>query len=53
MSFGLTNVPGVFMDLMNKVFTTYLYMLVINFIGDILIYSINEEDHASHLNIIL
>ncbi|KAH0720138.1 hypothetical protein KY284_005168 [Solanum tuberosum] len=53
MSFGLTNVLAAFMDLMNRVFKPYLHMIVIVFIADILIYSRNEEDHASHLRIVL
>ncbi|KAH0712645.1 hypothetical protein KY289_008604 [Solanum tuberosum] len=53
MSFGLTNAPAASMDLMNRVFKTYLDMFVIVFIGGILIYSRNEEDHVSHLRIVL
>ncbi|KAH0776134.1 hypothetical protein KY290_007545 [Solanum tuberosum] len=41
------------MDLMNRVFKPYLDMFVIVFIDGILIYSRNEEDHASHLRIVL
>ncbi|GJW20529.1 putative reverse transcriptase domain-containing protein [Tanacetum coccineum] len=53
MSFGLTNVPAVFIDLMNRVCKPYLDKFVIVFIDDILIYSRNKEEHANHLRIIL
>ena len=53
MSFGLTNAPAAFMDLMNRVFRQFLDLFVIMFIDNILIYSKSEEDHANHLRIIL
>ncbi|GKA00199.1 putative reverse transcriptase domain-containing protein [Tanacetum coccineum] len=53
MSFGLTNAPAVFIDLMNRVCKPYLDKFIIVFIDDILIYSRNKEEHANHLRIIL
>nr|GEU48324.1 hypothetical protein [Tanacetum cinerariifolium] len=53
MSFGLTNSPAVFMDLMNRVCRPYLDKFVIMFIDDILVYSKDEEEHGKHLKIIL
>ncbi|GJW02033.1 putative reverse transcriptase domain-containing protein [Tanacetum coccineum] len=53
MSFGLTNAPAVFMDLMNRVCKPYLDKFMIIFIDDILIYSKSKEEHAEHLKLIL
>ncbi|GJU77632.1 putative reverse transcriptase domain-containing protein [Tanacetum coccineum] len=53
MSFGLTNAPVVFMDLMNRVCKPYLDKFVIVFIDDILVYSKDEEEHGKHLKTIL
>ena len=51
MSFGLTNEPTLFMDLMNRVFREYLDSFVIVFIDDILIYSKKKEEHEQHLRL--
>ncbi|GKC29831.1 putative reverse transcriptase domain-containing protein [Tanacetum coccineum] len=53
MSFGLTNAPVVFMDLMNLVCKPYLDRFVIVFIHDILIYSKSRKEHKGHLKLIL
>ncbi|KAF3668526.1 putative ribonuclease H protein-like [Capsicum annuum] len=51
MSFGLTNAPAAFMDLMNQMFRKYLDMFVIVFIDNILVYSQNKNDHAGFSSI--
>ena len=53
MSFGLTNAPVTFIDLMNRVFRSYQDSFVIVFIDDILVYSENEGDHMDHLRVVL
>ena len=53
MSFGLTNAPAVFIELMNWVFKECLDMFVIVFIDDILIYSKTDLEHEEHLRKVL
>ena len=53
MSFGLTNSPAAFMDLINRVFQSYLDSFVIVFIDDILVYLTNEGEHVDHLRVVL
>ncbi|XP_078148594.1 uncharacterized protein LOC144544050 [Carex rostrata] len=53
MSFGLTNAPTAFMDLMQRVFRDLLDTTVVVFIDDILVYSRSYEEHAAHLRVVL
>ncbi|KAF3671894.1 hypothetical protein FXO37_07780 [Capsicum annuum] len=52
MSFGLTNAPAAFMNLMNRVFKQYLDTFIIVFIDDIMVYSRTEHNHSDHLIIV-
>ncbi|KAL0534003.1 hypothetical protein IC582_028280 [Cucumis melo] len=53
LSFGLTNAPAVFIDLMNRVFKDFFDTFVIVFIDDILVYSKTEAEHEEHLHQVL
>lgn len=53
MSIDLTKTPTIFIVLMDRVFKEYLDMFVIVFISDILMCLKSEENHASHLKIVL
>ena len=53
MSFGLTNAPAVFMDMIHRVFKQFLDKFVVVFIDDILVYSRTPREHEEHLRIVL
>ena len=53
MSFGLTNAPMTFMNLMNRVFRSYVDRFIVVFIENILVYSKDREDHDTHLQVVL
>jgi GGDEF domain-containing protein len=52
-SFGRTNAPAYFMNMMNKVFMDELDKFVVVFIDDILVYSSIAEEHEQHLRVVL
>jgi hypothetical protein len=52
-SFGLTNAPVYFMNMMNKVFMDELDKFMVVFIDDILVYSSTVEEHEQHLRVVL
>lgn len=51
--FGLTNVPVMFMCLMNGIFENYLDKFIIVLLDDIHIYSKTEEEHEENQRITL
>ncbi|XP_017982360.1 PREDICTED: uncharacterized protein LOC108663274 [Theobroma cacao] len=53
MPFGLTNASAAFMDLMNRVFHPYLDKFVIVFINEVLVYSKDDDEHATYLRNVL
>ena len=53
MPFGLTNALAAFIDLINRVFRSYVDQFVVVFINDILVHSKDQEDHDTHLQVVL
>ena len=53
MPFKLMNTLATFLDLMHRVFQTYLDQFVVVFVDDIFIYSLYEVEHEDHLRIVL
>jgi hypothetical protein len=52
MSFGLTNAPANYMDLMNTDFMEYLDKFIVVFIDGMLVHSKSEEEHEEHLRLV-
>ena len=53
MSFGLTNAPAAFQHMMNDIFCNLLDVCVIIYVDDILIYSVNQDEHNKHVQMVL
>ena len=53
MPFGMRNAPAAFMDVMHRVFQSYLDQFIKVFVDDILIYSQPKWEHEYHLRILL
>ena len=53
MSFGLTNAPATFMNMMNNVLSKFLDKFVLVFIDDIQVYSKSEAEHEGNLRKVL
>ena len=53
MPFGVTNVPGQFMNIVNDLHDEYLNKFIVFFLDGVLIYSANTQDDAKHLRKIL
>jgi hypothetical protein len=53
MSFGLTNVPSIFMRLMNHVFHVFIKRFFVVYFDDILVYSKRLDEHIEHLHFVL
>ena len=53
MPFGLTNAPAVFQNLVNDVLRDFLNRSVFVYLGDILIFSRNQEEHFQHVRQLL
>ena len=53
MSFGLTNAPATFCNLMNDVFYEFVDCFVVVYLDDIVIYSDSLKDHLEHLRKVL
>ena len=53
MCFGLSNAPGTFQKVMNRLFHKQMHKFVVIYLDDILIFSKPPEEHLSHLREVL
>ena len=52
-SFGVTNAPTYFMNMMNNILSDFLDQFVVVLLDDLLIYSRTPKDHAKRLDVVL
>ena len=53
MPFGLTNAPAVFQHMANDIFRDLLDVCLIIYLDDLLVYSKTQEEHDSHVLLVL
>ncbi|MBW0585167.1 hypothetical protein O181_124882 [Austropuccinia psidii MF-1] len=53
MPFGLTNAPACFQNLVNDIFQDLLYVYVVVYLDDIMVFSKSEEEHVTHVSTVL
>jgi reverse transcriptase-like protein/integrase-like protein len=51
--FGLRNGPSVFQRVMNEILSRFLWIFVLVYIDDIVVYSLTFEDHLKHIDWVL
>ena len=51
--FGLTNALVAFIDIMNRIFQLHVDQFIVVFIDNILLYSKDQENHNTHLRVVL
>jgi type III secretory pathway component EscU len=52
LSFGLTNAPAVFSQMMHNIFQACIGKFVLIYLDDILVYSKSEEEHYEHMRLV-
>ena len=49
MPFGLANAPAIFQSMMTQIFHDILDVYVVVYIDDLLIFSVSEDEHVTHV----